>query len=185
MISIQEMAAPAAYQDVGRTPAPAQSALFAGAQPVRSARSSSETGRERDSDEASKAAIAWTHADVVMLHAILFDTCVEQLSDPETPLDEVIDCLRWIFSGPGKEARAFSFATTLKLYARAPAWRVREAMQAGLARYLNQRLARYPAWVAEAFWRDPDRFAEELERNPQWVNETLRRRSRDGDLFAA
>jgi hypothetical protein len=62
---------------------------------------------------------------------------------------------------------------------------VREAIEVGLARYLEARLTRYPPWVAEAFWSDPDWFAEELERNPQWVNEALRRHSRDGDLFAA
>jgi hypothetical protein len=62
---------------------------------------------------------------------------------------------------------------------------VRDAIQVGLANYLNERFTRYPAWVTEAFWSDPDRFAEELERNPQCVNEAVRRRSRDGDLFAA
>jgi hypothetical protein len=129
--------------------------------------------------------IAWTPQAIVMLHGVLFDTAVEKLGDPETPLDEVIDCLRWIFSQPGKEAAPFSFATTLRLYQRPRAWRVREAIQAGLARYLAARLARYPAWVAAAFWADPDHFAEALERNPQWVNDSLRRRSLHGDLFAA
>ena len=127
----------------------------------------------------------WTHEEVVMLHGILFDTCVEQLGDPETPLDQVIDCLRWIFSEPARESQAFSFSTTLKLYQRPHARNVRAAIQGGLKRYLNERLARYPAWVAEAFWSDPDRFAEELERNPQWINERLRRVAHDGDLFAA
>ena len=89
------------------------------------------------------------------------------------------------FLGVGQENLAFSFATTLKLYQRPHARNVREAIQAGLKRYLSERLARYPAWVAEAFWSDPDRFAEELERNPQWINERLRRVAHDGDLFAA
>lgn len=185
MVSIQETALSAAQQGVGRVPTPTQSALFAGAHPSWPAFRSSDAEGECELSNGSEEKIAWTQQEVVMLHGILFDTCVEKLDDPETPLDEVIDCLRWIFSEPGKEANAFSFANTLRLYQRPQAWRVREAIQVGLARYLNGRFTRYPAWVTEAFWSDPDWFAEELERNPQWVNEALRRRSRDGDLFAA
>ena len=129
--------------------------------------------------------VAWTQEEIVMLHGILFDTCVDKLIDPETPLDEVVDWLRWIFSERGKEAQAFSFSNALKLYQRPPARFIREALQHGLRRYLSERLARYPAWVAEAFWSDPDRFANELDRNPQGINEALRRVARSGDLFAA
>ena len=159
-----------------------QSALFSGTQ---LSVASSETEDEREARIEVDETVAWTHDEIVMLHGILFDTCVEKLADPETPLDEVLDCLRWIFSEPGKEAAPFSFASTLRLYQRPHARFVREAIQAGLARYLEARLTRDPPWVAEAFWSDPDWFAEELDRNPQWVNETLRRHSRDGDLFAA
>ena len=185
MISNQDTALPAARHPVGRIPTPAQSALFAGLRSSRSALPSSDTDGERELDGDSEEKITWTQKEIVMLHGILFDTCVERLHDPETPLDEVIDCLRWIFSEPRREANAFSFSNTLRLYQRPQAWCVREAIQVGLANYLNERLTRYPAWVAEAFWSDPDRFADELERNPQWVNEALRRRARDGDLFAA
>ena len=129
--------------------------------------------------------VAWTQEEIVMLHGILFDTCVDKLNDPETPLDEVVDWLRWIFSERGKETQAFSFANTLALYQRPPARFVREALQRGLQRYLSERLARYPAWVADAFWSDPDRFVDELDRNPQGINEALRRVARSGDLFAA
>jgi hypothetical protein len=126
----------------------------------------------------------WTDEEIVMLHGILFDTCEEKLKDPETPLDEVIDCLRWIFSDTRKDDFAFSFSNTLKLYRRPNARDIREEMQSGVKRYLAERLKRYPSWVAEAFWSDPERFADELERNPQWINESLRRQARDGDLFA-
>jgi hypothetical protein len=47
------------------------------------------------------------------------------------------------------------------------------------------RLLRYPSWVAEAFWQDPERVGEQLERNPQWINETLSAQAKEGDLFAA
>jgi hypothetical protein len=183
MISTHEAAVPAALSN--GLPTPAQETLFPRPRPPRSAVRAGEAVDERRLGDGCKEKIAWTHEEVVMLHGILFDTCVEQLGDPETPLDEVIDCLRWIFSGPNREARAFSFATTLKLYQRPHACNLREALQVGLKRYLSERLARYPAWVAEAFWSDPDRFAEELERNPQWINERVRRVAHDGDLFAA
>ncbi|MCK7500625.1 MAG: hypothetical protein MZW92_68180 [Comamonadaceae bacterium] len=42
-------------------------------------------------------------ADLIKLHGVLFDVCEEKLRDAETPLDEVFDCLRWIFSERGKE----------------------------------------------------------------------------------
>ena len=160
----------------------AQSVLLFGLQPVQRA-CDAEDEREASGESGEK--IAWTLEEIVMLHGVLFDDCVAKLADPETPLDEVLDCLRWIFSERDKESAPFSFVSTLKLYQRPHARFVREAIQTGLARYLRARLTRYPPWVAEAFWSDPDWFAQELERNPQWVNETLRRHSRDGDLFAA
>ena len=182
MMNTQDRPLAAVRPSTRRDAMPGQTVLFAGAQRVpRSSGAESEREVERELDEK----IAWTHEEIVMLHAILFDTCVEKLNDPETPLDEVLDCLRWIFSEPGKELSPFSFVSTLKLYQRPHARFVREAIQAGLARYLKARLTRYPPWVAQAFWSDPDWFSGELERNPQWVNETLRRHSRGGDLFAA
>ncbi len=183
MISTHEAAGPVA--SCSGLPAPAQETLFLHQWPPRSTLRAGKAVDECSVGDDCEAKVAWTHEEVVMLHGILFDTCVEQLGDPETPLDEVIDCLRWIFSGSSRENQAFSFSTTLKLYQRPHARNVRAAIQGGLKRYLGERLARYPAWVADAFWSDPDRFAEELERNPQWINERLRRVAHDGDLFAA
>jgi hypothetical protein len=183
MISSQDTAVPAARHAITRVPTPAQSALVTGLRPSASATRS--CAADGECEQHSEAKIAWTHDEIVMLHAVLFDTCVERLNDPETPLDEVIDCLRWIFSEPRREGNAFSFSNTLRLYQRPQAGHVREAIQVGLARYLDERFKRYPAWVGDAFWRDPDRFADELERTPQRVSEALRRRTRDGDRIAA
>lgn len=182
MMNSQDLSVVAMRPSMHEAAMPTQSALFSGTQ-LRVL--SSETENEHEASGGSDEKIAWTHEEIVMLHGILFDTCVEKLADPETPLDEVLDWLRWIFSEPGREAAPFSFMSTLRLYQRPHARFVREAMQAGLARYVEARLTRYPPWVSAAFWSDPDWFADELERNPQWVNETLRRHSRDGDLFAA
>ena len=104
------------------------------------------------------------------------------MNDPETPLDEVVDCLRWIFR-PEQRNPTFSFSNTMSLYQRPPR-ATREVIQTGLKGYLTERLTCYPPWVSEAFWSDPDRFADELERNPQWINERVLRVARDGDLFA-
>ena len=182
MMNAEGMPSVAGRSTTGRANPPAQSVLLFGPQPPQRSR---EAEDEREASGGSGEKIAWTLDEIVMLHGVLFDDCVAKLADPETPLDEVLDCLRWILSERGKESAPFSFVSTLKLYQRPHARFVREAIQAGLARYLRARLTRYPPWVAEAFWSDPDWFAEELERNPQWVNETLRRHSRDGDLFAA
>ena len=58
-------------------------------------------------------------------------------------------------------------------------------MQVGAQGLLDRAAHALSGVGREAFWSDPDRFAEELERNPQWINERVRRVARDGDLFAA
>jgi len=185
MISILETALPAARHGSSGCLAAAQSTLFERERTTPSNGRAGDAAGEGSLADSTEERIAWTQDEVVMLHGIIFDTCVERLNDPETPLDEVVDCLRWIFSDRSKEARAFSFSNTMRLYQRPHARYVREVLQTGLKGYLTERLARYPRWVAEAFWSDPDRFADELERNPQWINERVRRLARDGDLFAA
>jgi hypothetical protein len=184
MISNLEAALPAARHGASAAPTAAQPTLFGRERAAPTIVRVSDTADECGLVDRSEERIAWTQDEVVMLHGILFDTCVERLNDPETPLDEVVDCLRWIFSDSRNETQAFSFSNTLNLYQRPHPRYVREVMQTGLKGYLTERLARYPAWVAEAFWSDPDRFADELERNPQWINERVLRVARDGDLFA-
>src|SRR5579862_4387704 len=139
MTSTQETALPAVR--VGRFSGASQSLLFRGGPTPRSASPVSEIEDEREAVDDSEATIEWTHEEVVMLHAILFDTSVEKLNDPKTSLDEVVDCLRWILSEPGKETQAFSFSNTLKLYQRRHPRYIREAIERGLKRYLNQRFA--------------------------------------------
>jgi hypothetical protein len=185
MISILESAFPAARHGGSAFLTATQPTLFERERTTPSNGRASDAAGECSLAESTEDRIAWTQDEVVMLHGILFDTCVERLNDPETPLDEVVDCLRWIFSDRSKEAQPFSFSNTMRLYQRPHARYVREVLQTGLKGYLTERLTRYPRWVAEAFWSDPDRFADELERNPQWINERVRRLARDGDLFAA
>lgn len=184
MISIPETALPAAHDGGSGAPPAAQSTLFRRERLAPSAARTSDVAGECSLADSAEERIVWTAEEVVMLHGILFDTCVERLSDAETPLDEVVDCLRWIFSDRNKETQAFSFSNTMRLYQRPHPCHVREVMQAGLKGYLTERLRRYPQWVAKAFWSDPDRLADELERNPQWIQERVRRVARDGDIFA-
>jgi hypothetical protein len=160
----------------------AQPALF---EPEEVRGPATQAGEAAEQGDSAEERVEWTEDEIVMLHGILFDTCEEKLRDPETPLDEVLDWLRWIFSEPAKEARAFSFANCLKLYQRPNARALRDDIREGLHGYLGMRLLRYPSWVAEAFWQDPERVGEQLERNPQWINETLSAQAKEGDLFAA
>jgi hypothetical protein len=185
MISNLEAALSAARNGGSRFPAAAQPVLFERERTTSSNERGSDAADSGSVAEGTEEKIAWTQEELVMLHGILFDTCVDRLNDPETPLDEVVDCLRWIFSDRSKEAQPFSFSNTMRLYQRPHARYVREVVQTGLKGYMTVRLTRYPAWVSEAFWSDPDRFADELDRNPQWINEGVRRVTRDGDLFAA
>jgi hypothetical protein len=141
---------------------------------VGSAKLVSPTDNEVEVEVASE---QWTEQGILQLHGVLYDTCVEKLGDPETPLDEVLDWLRWVFSAPERENTAFSFISCLKLYQRPNPRALREAILTGVKNYLAQRLSAYPDWVAAAFWANPDWFAAQLDRHPQWLNEQLRERS--------
>src|SRR5262245_10908354 len=61
--------------------------------------------------------IDWTDDAIVHLHFLLLDEC-EKLADPETPLEEKLDILRWIYTDPEKDDAPFSFANCLKVFGR-------------------------------------------------------------------
>jgi hypothetical protein len=119
--------------------------------------------------------IEWTLIEIEQLHAVMFDVCLAQLSDPETPLDEVIDWLRWVISDPRKDSEAFSFNAVMRLHRRPDVRNLQETVREGSRNFLGSRLAAYPPAVADMFWHDPDYFASLLDRNPQWLNEALRK----------
>ena len=135
--------------------------------------------------------IEWTDDTIVRLHFMLLDDC-EKLADPQTPLEEKLEVLRWIYTDPQKDDAPFSFANCLKLFGRPTDQtqgslgpkEVREGLRGHLSGWIRESLERYPAWVREAFHSNPDHVSELLARNAQRINEEVRRRSAQGDLFA-
>ncbi|EER62124.1 conserved hypothetical protein [Acidovorax delafieldii 2AN] len=145
-----------------------------------------------DADEGQP--IEWSEEDVVLLHWRLLKE-IGRLADPETPLEEKFDTLRWVFTERDKDLRPFSFVSCLRVVACSPlsplpycglvdAEEVRDFIRLAIPQWLHQTLLRYPVWVREAIVDHPDWVEARLARNPQWINEEVRRVSLEGDLFA-
>ncbi len=62
---------------------------------------------------------AWTEEDVVQLHwRLLLE--LRRLADAETPLEEKIDALNWVFTEPAKESAPFSFVRCIAAVTQSP-----------------------------------------------------------------
>ena len=145
-----------------------------------------------DADEGQP--IEWSEEDIVLLHWRLLKE-IGRLADPETPLEEKFDTLRWVFTERDKDLRPFSFVSCLRVVGCSPlsplpycglvdAEEVRDFIRLAIPQWLRQTLLRYPAWVREAIVDHPDWVEARLARNPQWINEEVRRVALEGDLFA-
>lgn len=146
------------------------------------------------SDDGEEDAQEWTEEEVVFLHWRLLQD-VQALADPDTPLDEKLATLRWIFTEPDKDGQPFSFASCVRVVGCSPlspiaycgavdCESVREFIASSAKRWLEQSLARYPRWVGDALARNPEWIDAQLARNPQWINEQVKRFTVQGDLFA-
>jgi hypothetical protein len=133
----------------------------------------------------------WTEQDLVTLHCGLL-TELSRLARPETPLEDKLDTIQWVFSE--KENAPFSFASCLRVAGASPlsslpyvgqldAGEIRSRIRQGLRTWLRETLDRYPAWVGKALIENPEWVAEQLERNPQCINQKLRLLDVQGDLF--
>ena len=140
------------------------------------------------------ATVEWDEEDIVFLHWRLLKE-VSDLRDPETPLEEKLDTLRWIFTEREKESRPFSFVNCLKVVGCSPlsptpyfglvdAEEIRDAIRCQVKSWLNATLNRYPAWVRDAVLSHPEWVESRLAKNPQWINEQIKKQSVQGDLFA-
>ena len=129
-----------------------------------------------------------------MLHWRLLQE-VSRLADPDTPLEEKFDTLRWVFTERSKDAQPFSFVNCLRVVGCSPlspiafcglvdAHEIREHIRQGVRAWFAQTLQRYPEWVREAIASNPAWVEARLARNPQWINEQLKQMSAHGDLFA-
>jgi hypothetical protein len=144
-----------------------------------------------DDDEA---AVDWTEEDIVYLHWRLLKD-VSSLSDPDTPLEDKLDTLRWVFTEREKDGRPFSFTSCLRVVGCSPLSpvpycglvdpeEIRDRIRAGLRAWMSETLARYPQWVRDAVHRNPEWIEQRLAKNPQWINEQLKQLSVQADLFA-
>ncbi len=138
--------------------------------------------------------VEWSEEDLVFLHWRLLQE-VSQLADPDTPLEEKFDTLRWVFTEREKDGRPFSFVSCLRVVGCSPlspiaycglvdAEELRNHIRTRVRAWLGETLARYPDWVREAIAINPAWIEARLAKNPQWINEQLKRMSTEGDLFA-
>ena len=138
--------------------------------------------------------VEWSEEDVVFLHWRLLQE-VSNLADPERPLDEKFDTLRWVFTEREKDGRPFSFVSCLRVVGCSPlspiaycgltdAEEIRDHVRRRLRAWLHASLERYPDWVRESVAKNPEWIEARLAANPQWINEQLKRMSAQGDLFA-
>ena len=132
----------------------------------------------------------WTEDTIVCLHFMLLDD-IRKLADPATPIAEKFEIMRWIYTDPAHDAAPFSFANCLKLFGHSthPGFGVlsvadvRDELRQPIRTWICESLARYPAWVREAFLDSPEWIDMLLARNPQRLNEATRVRASFGDLF--
>jgi hypothetical protein len=145
-------------------------------------------------------AFEWTEDDVVQLHWLLLKQAVS-LEDPATPLADKFDTLRWIFSSPEKEEMPFSFASCVRVVGTSPLSptpyfglvdieSVRDWIRAHARRWVLDSVHTLPPWVqdlilARSDW--VDWLAERLDKNPQWINEQVRKLNATAqlDMFQA
>ncbi len=137
--------------------------------------------------------VEWSEEDIVFLHWRLLQE-VSHLADPDSPLEEKFDTLRWVFTEREKDGQPFSFVSCLRVVGCSPlspiaycglvdAQEVRDRIQNNLKAWLSATLERYPAWVREAVVQNPEWVEARLLKNPQWINEQLKRLSVQDDLF--
>jgi hypothetical protein len=137
--------------------------------------------------------VEWNEEDIVLLHWRLLKE-VGHLRDPETPLEEKLDTLRWIFAEDEKDNSPFSFVSCLKVVGCSPLSpmpyfgfidpeAIRESIRRRINAWLTATLERYPSWVRDAVLKNPEWIESRLEKNPQWINEQIKNHTVQGDLF--
>jgi len=185
-----------AEHDTDQTPTPVFQSFFEKLRPASSQAltlDASAAALDATSDD-DESPIEWSEEDVVQLHWRLLKE-INRLADPETPLEEKFDTLRWVFTEHEKDDKPFSFVSCLRVIGCSPlspapycglvdAEAVRDYIRAASQRWLRDTLVRYPSWVREAIVNHPEWIEARLARNPQWINEEVRRVSVEGDLFA-
>jgi len=141
-----------------------------------------------------EAPVEWSEEDVVLLHWRLLQE-LGGLGDPDTPLNEKLDTLRWVFTDPKCEREPFSFVNCLRVVSLSPlspvpfvgpidAESIRDWIRYHVRKWLTATIDRYPSWAAEAVLENPCWIESRLAKNPQWINEEIKKHTVQGDLFA-
>ena len=129
----------------------------------------------------------WTEHDVVQLHWLLLKQTAE-LQDPQTPLADKLDTLRWVAGGPDKDHVPFSFVSCVRVVGTSPLSptpyfglvgvdAIRHWIAVNAQKWLKASLDVLPPWVQQLILAHPDWpdwLAERLDRQPQWLNEQIR-----------
>ena len=137
--------------------------------------------------------VEWSEEDIVFLHWRLLQE-ISHLADPDKPLEEKFDTLRWVFTEREKDKLPFSFVNCLHVVGCSPlspiaycglvdAQDIRDRIENSLKTWLSATLERYPAWVREAVVQNPEWVEARLLKNPQWINEQLKQLAVQDDLF--
>lgn len=140
------------------------------------------------------APVEWSEEDVVLLHWRLLQE-LGGLGDPDTPLDEKLDTLRWVFTDSKREREPFSFVNCLRVVSLSPlsplpypgpidAESIRDWIKNHVRKWLIATIDRYPSWAAAAVLDNPCWIESRLATNPQWINEEIKKHTEQGDLFA-
>lgn len=138
---------------------------------------------------------AWTEEDIVNLHwRLLLE--LRRLPDPETPLEEKLDTLAWALTDPELDERPFSFANCLRVVGTSPLSPtaffgalnvddVRDWLRSSAKTWMRKTLERFPQAIQDLIREQPDWVALQLSKNPQWINQQIKRQamSTQDDLF--
>ena len=138
---------------------------------------------------------AWTEEDIVNLHwRLLLE--LRRLPDPDTPLEEKLDTLAWALTEPELDARPFSFASCLRVVGTSPLSPtgffgalnvddVRDWLRSNAKTWMRKTLERFPQAIQDLIREQPDWVALQLSKNPQWINQQIKRQAipTQDDLF--
>ncbi|WP_426078241.1 hypothetical protein [Janthinobacterium sp. PSPC3-1] len=138
--------------------------------------------------------VFWDQKSIVELHWLLLKK-IEGLSDPQTPLEEKFELLRWIFTDGAHDQMPFSFVNCLEVVSKSPlsptayfgtlsSDDVRDWIASNVKGWLQASFGRYPAWIQSEIIHHPDWVAHQLEKNPQWINQKIKTSIVQTDLFS-
>lgn len=138
--------------------------------------------------------VEWSEEDVVYLHFFLLKK-IEKLGDPDTPLNERLDIVMWMFTDSKHDNDSFSFAACVNTVALSPlsplpyygmvdVEEIRNSLRSRARSWVLTTIAEYPLWIREQIIENTGWVESKLEMDPQWINKEIRKSRIQGDLFA-